>query len=313
MPTKASEPDKPTKHILARTPACHVSSDTSSHRGGASTPNFTPAETPPQLQNGADHLDINALTAATEMEDNNAEGSQAKEDIQPPVAEGSHTQAEKKAQEGGEAKVKKTVCKKHPKGHKKPVKKRSKPVKDESSSSEDSSSSDDSSSSSESEESTESESSTEEDEDAKKKRRNKARKAKKLKEKKKAKSRKRKESSEEEPESESSEESSSEEEEKRKKSRSKKGRRSKKYRRNAESSDSEEEEEMEDDRAARARAQLNALALSGGGRRGRGRWIGRGGRATLDDRLLKKPRSGKTKGKKKKRFVQCNLKLIVVG
>ncbi|KAL8685339.1 MAG: hypothetical protein Q9224_005857, partial [Gallowayella concinna] len=88
------------------------------------------------------------------------------------------------------------------------------------------------------------------------------------------------------------------EEPKKKNSKSKKKRKTKKSKKEAEESDSEDEDEQDD--LARARAQLSSLGLRlRGGRSGRGR----GGRAQIDDKTLKKALKAKSKekGKKKKR------------
>ncbi|KAL8895658.1 MAG: hypothetical protein Q9207_008073 [Kuettlingeria erythrocarpa] len=233
------------------------------------------------------------------MEDTKAEGSGAKEDTQPITTEDTSTQKDGKPKDAGEIKVKKAVCRKHPKAHKRS--KKSKAKEDTSSESESSSSSSGSSSdscSSESEESETSSSSSEEDAEAARKRKVKAKKARKLKERKKekAKSKKHKESTEKESESDSSDESESEEETKKKKSKSKKKRKAKKSKREAE--DSASEDEVDSDGLARAKAQIRVLGI-----RRRGGRAARGGRAQIDDEALKKALKGKgkDKGKKKKR------------
>ena len=287
-------PVKLKKHSAA---AYQTVSESSSHPdpGNTSTPNFTPSETPPQIPNaGLSELPDPENVELSKMEEAKGDGSQAKEGVLPvlpSVADSPATQVETKAPDAVDSKTKKVACRKHTKVVPGKVKKRSKPKADESSTSDDTSSSDDSSSSSESEASTESESSSEDEAEAAKKRKLKAKKAKKLKEKKKAKSRKNKEASEEESESSSSDDSSSEEEEKRKKSKSKKKRRSKKNRKDTEDSSSEE-----DETDPIAIAKLNAQYLQRTLRR-----RGRGGRHSIDDRLLKKSISAKAKGKKKKR------------
>ena len=255
----------------------------------------TPSETPPQFPNSrATSLpDLENLESA-EMDETKATGSSLREDVPPNAAEGSGLPNETKSQDNGDAKGKKSSCRKHAKGHKKSSK-RSKAKVEETSSSESSSSSSSSSSSTESEESTEAESSEEEEEDVDttKKRKSKAkkvRKLKELKEKKKAKSRKHKEPSDEEDESDSSDTSSSEEEDKRRKLKSKK-KKSKKHRKVAESSESEDDDG--DDSVALTQAHLKALKLRGYRR------VNKGGLNSLNDRASKK--GLKSKGKKKKR------------
>jgi len=264
------------------------------------TPNFTPSGTP---HNGttAVRLDLKSLSDTARMDTSKTEGRENKEEVRPPLAEGSSsTKAEVRAQDASE----KAICKKHPKT-KKSSKKRS--SKREISSS--SGSSSDSSSSSSEDESTEDESTSSdesEDEAAKKKRKSKARRrAKKLKEKRKAWSKKQKELSSESSEEDSSDESSSDDE-KSKKARKFKKRKAKKAKKAAKTSDGYMEEN--DSPMARARAQLNALGLRGmGGRRARG-----GGTLVTDrDAALKKALSGKLPGKsksgKKTRYVlQCH-------
>ena len=236
------------------------------------------------------------------MEESKAESSGAKDGAQLGTSKDPSRQNETKPQDAGDIKIKKSVCRKHSKGHKRPKKSREKDKvssESSSSSSSESSSSDSSETESEESESSSSSSSSEEDAEAVRKRKMKARKARKLKAKKKAKSRKRKESTEEDSDSSSSEESSSEEESKKKRSKSRKKRRSKKSRKDDDDSDSDDEED--NDGVARARAQLNNISLR---RRGL-----KGGRTQLDDKSLKKVLSGKGKGrgKKKKRQVLKNL------
>ncbi|KAI4216084.1 MAG: hypothetical protein LQ351_001580 [Letrouitia transgressa] len=298
MTTTPLDLRKPIFHLQTHIAGWKRSSDCSSHPDN-STPAFTPAETPPP--NPTNHNvrlpDLSTLdTKTADMDEAKQETSKAREDVQPTSVDTSAPQPDTKPQEPGDAKTKRVRCLKHPNGHKKSKKTKSSKTKakeSSSSESESSSSSSSSSSTSESEDSeSESSSSSEEDAEAARRRKIKAKKAKKLKDKKKTKSRKHKESTDDDSESESSDESSSEEEVKKRKSKARKKRRSKKSRKGAEQSDSEAEEE--DDAVSRARAQLSGIRFS---RRG-GRY-GRGGRAAIDDKSLRKALSGKGKGKGK--------------
>ncbi|KAL8760811.1 MAG: hypothetical protein Q9184_003015 [Pyrenodesmia sp. 2 TL-2023] len=299
MTTRPSKPRKLTAHSqYYRTAGWKTSPGSSSHPDTTSTPAFTPAETPPQNANSQsnDLPDLSHLDSQN-MEETKAEGSAAKEDAQPVTTEDTSSPKDNKPKDAGETKMKKAVCRKHPKSHKRS--KKSKPKEDTTSESESSSSSSSSSSSdsssSESEESETSTSSSEEDAEAARKRKLKAKKARKLKERKKekAKSKKHKDHTEEDSDSDSSEESKSEEETKKKKSKSKKKRKSKKSRKDVEESASEDGDDI--DGLARAKAQMRALGIR---RRG-----GRGARAQIDDEALTKALKGKgkDKGKKKKR------------
>lgn len=297
MTTTPLDIRKPVFHLQTHTAGWKKSSDCSSHPDN-STPAFTPADTPPP--NPTNHNirlpDLTILdTSTADMDEAKQETSKTREDVQPTSVDTSAPQLEPKPQETGDAKTKKVRCLKHPNGHKKSKKTKSSKTKakeSSSSESESSSSSSSSSSTSESEDSeSESSSSSEEDAEAARRRKIKAKKAKKLKDKRKAKLRKHKESTDDDSESESSDESSSEEEVKKRKSKARKKRRSKKSRKGAEQSDSEAEEE--DDAVSRARAQLSGFRLRRGGR------YGRGGRAAIDDKSLRKALSGKGKGKGK--------------
>ncbi|KAL8725064.1 MAG: hypothetical protein Q9166_007595 [cf. Caloplaca sp. 2 TL-2023] len=302
MPTGSPKTHHPTAHP-SHTPAGWKTSSDSSHPDSSSTPAFTPAETPPQIPNPpSSDLPYLSKLESHRMEETNAVASGAKEDVQPINTETTPPPDEGKTKDTGEAKVKKTACRKHPKAHKsskKSKKKEETSSENESSSSTSSSSSSSSSesSSSESEESETSSSSSEEDAEAARKRKMKAKKAKKLKEWRKAKSRKQKESTEEESDSESSEESETEEEAKKKKSKSKKKRKLKKGKKEVEESESEDEDE--DDDLAKAKAQLSSLGLRRRGARG-GR-SGRGGRVRIDDKTLKKALKAKNKEKEKEK------------
>lgn len=292
---------RPSRPVKLKT---HTSSltvwKTSSDSSHDNTTIPTPSETPPQFPHsrGAITPDLENLES-TNMDETTAAGSSLREDVKLDTAEGSTIQNESKTQDNGNAKGKKSSCRKHSKRLKK-VNKRSKTKVEDSSTGEKSSSSSSSSSSSESEGSTEAESSEEEeDPETIKKWKSKAKKAKRmkeLKEKKKAKLRKYKEPSDEEDESEASNESSSEEEEKRRKLKVKKKKKAKKHRKEVESSDSEEEEE--DDPVARAQAHLKALKLRGYRR------LNKGGLNSLNDKALRK--GLKSKGKKKKRQVSLD-------
>lgn len=284
-------PVKQTAHLNPRSAKLKSNSDAEN----TSTSTFTPSETPPQIPspNQIEVSDLENLEPI-KMEESKDGTSTAKEESQQTLTGNSATQTETRLQDPGDLKAKKTLCRKHRKALNK-SKKKSK-AKIELSSCSELSSTSESSSSSESEELTESESSEEDDAEAARKRKHKAKKAKKLKDKKKkAKSRKHKEASEEDTNEESSDESSSEEEEKKKKSKSKKSQRSKKHRKEEETSETEEDTS---DPLAIAKAQLSALNIQRTlGKRGRG------GRISINDRLLKKSLSSISKGKKKKRYV----------
>ncbi|KAL8679348.1 MAG: hypothetical protein Q9186_004353 [Xanthomendoza sp. 1 TL-2023] len=235
------------------------------------------------------------------MEETKAESSLPKDDAQPINTDTTPPHTEPKTKASGPTKVKKAACKRQSKRHKpskKSKKKEEASSESESSSSASSSNNSSDSSSSEAEELDTSSSSSEDDAEAARKRKAKAKKARKLKERRKAKSKK-KDSSEEDSDSESTDHSDTEDEEPKKKtSKSKKKRKTKKSKKEAEESDSEDEDEQDD--LARARAQLSSLGLRlRGGRSGRGR----GGRAQIDDKTLKKALKAKSKekGKKKKR------------
>ncbi|KAL8889315.1 MAG: hypothetical protein Q9205_003480 [Flavoplaca limonia] len=274
-----------------------TSSDSSSHPDNSSTPAFTPAGTPPQNPNSASNEIPSYIRNldSQRMEDSKAETSSTKEDAQLINTESIPTQKENKVKDAGEAKIKRAACRKHPKGQR--TSKRSKKKEDassesESSSSSSSSSSDSESSASESEESKASSSSSEDDAEAARKRRSKAKKAKKTKGRRKAKSRKHKDSTDEDTDSDTSEESDTEEEAKKKKSKSKKKRKSKRSKKEVEESESDDDDNDDD-----LKAQLSSLGL-----RRRGGKHGRGGRAQIDDRTLRKAlKAKKDKSSKKKK------------
>jgi len=290
--------------LLSQILAGAVASESSSN---VLTPDFTPSETP-RSHNGltTEKLDLKGLSGSAEMDKDIIEGqAPTKEEVQPSAAEAaSSTKAEVRIQDPGEASIKKALCKKHSKPRRSTRRRRK--SKKESSTSSDSSSEDSSDSSedeSEEEEETSSEEETE-DEAAKKKRWSKARrKAKKVKEKKKSRSKKHKESNTETSEDDSSDESSSGDE-KSKKARKNKKRKAKKGKRASETDLTKVVDEA--DPMARTRAKLNALALGGmgGARRGiGGRTLAADRNAALK-RVLAGNLSGKSKGNKKKKYVQ---------
>jgi len=280
----STKPERRTKH-LKPWKASSTSSSTS--------PQITPAETPP---NGTDP---NSQTLEDEIAarmGNTAEGSKSQEGIKTPESESSKLDKEiepptpevtppklaTKEKDAITTKAKKTSCKQQKKSSKK-SKKSKKANEVESSSSEDTSSD---SSSSDSSESPSSDSSSDEDEAAKRKKKAKAKRAKKLKAKKKAAKKAKEEHTD--SDSDSEDESSSSEDEKKKSKKKKALKRKKQAKKNKKAEAEEEEDEAEDDTYAQQLAQLQAL-----------RGLGRGGRAGIGGETLGLEAKAAKKTKKK--------------